>query len=72
MKIKLKDKDSPISLNSGGCFMNSGFDLGIINDINSGRQVEVDKIPKPAIELVEEVKKQVKKQNKGSNPKGDK
>lgn len=72
MKIKLKDKDNPISLNSGWCFMNSGFDLGVIDNINSGKQVEVDKIPKPAIELVEEVKKQVKKQNKGSNPKGDK
>ena len=40
--------------------MNSGFDMGIIEKINSGKQVKVDKIPKPAIELVEEVKKQVK------------
>ena len=65
MKIKLKDKDNPISLNSGWFFMNSGFDLGVIDDINSGKDVTVDKIPKSAIELVEEVKKQVKKQKKG-------
>ena len=65
MKVKLKNKDNPISLKSGWCFRNRGFDLGIINDINSGKQVEVDKIPKSAIELVEEVKKQVKKTKKG-------
>jgi hypothetical protein len=44
--------------------MNKGFDLAIISDINSGKEVVVDKIPKPAKDLVEEVKKQVKKQNK--------
>ena len=66
MKIKLKDKDSPIRLNSGWCFMNSGFDLGVINDINSGKEIVVDKIPKSARELVQQVKKQVNKK------KGDK
>ena len=65
MNIKLKDKDNSISLRSGWCFMNSGFDLGVINDINSGKEVLVDKIPKSARELVEEVKKQVKKTKKG-------
>ena len=65
MKIKLKNKDNLISLKSGWCFMSSGFDLGVIDDINSGKEVLVDKIPKPAIELVEEVKKQVKKTKKG-------
>jgi hypothetical protein len=61
MKIKLKDKDSPISSSSGWCFMNGGFDLAVINSINSGKEVTVDKIPKPAKELVKEVKKQNKK-----------
>lgn len=61
MKIKLKDKDKLISLSSGWCFMNKGFDLAIISDINSGKEVVVDKIPKPAKDLVEEVKKQNKK-----------
>ena len=26
MKIKLKNKEKPISLNSGWCFMNTGFE----------------------------------------------
>ena len=64
MKIKLKDKDKPISLKSGWCFMNTGFDSGLIEKINSGKQVKVDKIPKPASDYVEEVKKQVKKKTK--------
>ena len=64
MKIKLKNKDNPISLKSGWCFMHSGFGLEIIENINSGKEVEVDKIPKPARELVEEIKKQ-KKTKKG-------
>ena len=61
MKIKLKDKENPISLNSGWCFMNTGFDLNILESINSGKMIEVDKIPKPASGLVEEVKKTNKK-----------
>ena len=69
MKIKLKDKDSPISIASGWCFMYTGFCSTVIESINSGKEVEVDKIPKNALELVEEVKKETKKQNK---TKGDK
>ena len=61
MKIKLKDKNKPISLNSGWCFMNTGFDLNVLEKINLGKMVEVDKIPKPASELVEQVKKTKKK-----------
>lgn len=63
MNIKLKDKEKPISDKSGWCFMNTGFDMGIIEKINSGKQVKVDKIPKPAREFVEEVK--IKKQTQG-------
>jgi hypothetical protein len=65
MNIKLKDKDKPISLKSGWCFMNTGFDSGLIEKINSGKEVKVDKIPKSAIELVKEVKKINKKVKKG-------
>ena len=61
MKVKLKDKEKPISLNSGWCFMNTGFDLNVLEKINLGKMVEVDKIPKPASELVEQVKKTKKK-----------
>jgi hypothetical protein len=64
MKVKLKDKEQPISLNSGWCFMNTGFDLNILESINSGKMVEVDKIPKPASELVEQIKKTKKKGDK--------
>ena len=53
MKIKLKDKDSPISLSSGWCFMNKGFCSTIIESINSGKKVDVDKIPKNALNFVE-------------------
>ena len=44
--------------------MNTGFDSGLIEKINSGKQVKVDKIPKPASDYVEEVKKQPKKKTK--------
>tara|TARA_Y100000004_G_scaffold33301_1_gene35309 strand:- start:3763 stop:3963 length:201 start_codon:yes stop_codon:yes gene_type:complete len=64
MNIKLKDKDKPISLKSGWCFMNTGFSSGLIEKINSGKEVKVDKIPKSAIELVKEVKKINKKVKK--------
>ena len=69
MKIKLKDKEKPIDLNSGWCFMNTGFCSTVIKSINLGKEINVDKIPKNALELVEEVKKETKKQNK---TKGDK
>ena len=41
--------------------MNTGFDLNVLEKINLGKMVEVDKIPKPASELVEQVKKTKKK-----------
>ena len=66
MKIKLINKENPISLKSGLCFLNAGFALDIIKKINSGKEVTVDKIPKSARELVEQVKKKVNKK------KGDK
>ena len=64
MNIKLKNKEKPISLKSGWCFNNSGFDSGLIEKINSGKQVKVDKIPKPSVEFVEEVKKESNKKTK--------
>ena len=69
MKIKLISKDKPIT--SNWCFKNEGFFYTLLGEINSGKQVEVDRVPKLAWEYVEEVKT-VKKQTKGSNPKGEK
>ena len=59
MKIKLKDKDNPIA--KKWCFNSNGYDSSIIEKLNSGKQVVVQKVPKPAWNFVEEVKKQVKK-----------
>ena len=67
MKIKLKNKDNPVPNNL--VFRNAGHCLALIDEINSGKQVDVDRIPTPAVEYVEEVKTTKKK---GSNPKGDK
>ena len=66
MKIKLISKDKPIT--SNWCFKNEGFCSTLLEEINSGKQVEVNRVPKPALEYVEEVKTK----NKGKNPKGDK
>jgi hypothetical protein len=66
MKIKIKDKDNPIT--QLWCFSIRGYDSSLIDKLNSGKQVKVDKVPKPALEYVEEVKTK----NKGKNPKGDK
>ena len=54
MKIKLKNKKKPIT--QMWCFKFSGYDPGIINKLNSGENVEVQKIPKPALEFVNEIK----------------
>ena len=59
MKIKLKDKKNPIT--QMWCFTMSGYDSNIIDKLNSGEEVEVEKIPKPALEFV---KKKKKKGNK--------
>ena len=61
MVIKIKDKSKPIT--NLWCFTDKGYDSSIIDKINSGKQVKVDKVPKPAWEYVEEVKKK-KKENK--------
>ena len=53
MKIKLKDKDNPIT--QMWCFNSNGYSSDIVDKINSGKQVEVEKVPKPALEYVEEI-----------------
>ena len=54
MKIKLKNKDNPmIKL---FCFNSKGFCQTTFDKINSGKQVEVERVPKPAWEYIEEVK----------------
>tara|TARA_R100001443_G_scaffold1147_1_gene4426 strand:+ start:3210 stop:3413 length:204 start_codon:yes stop_codon:yes gene_type:complete len=67
MKIKLKDKGNPVP--NTCVFKNAGHCLTLINEINSGKQVEVDRIPTAAAEYVEKVNTNKKK---GGNPKGDK
>jgi hypothetical protein len=75
MKIKLKDKGNPIK--SMMCFKSRGFCQTTLDKINSGKQVEVERVPKPAWEYVEEVKTvktkpvKAKKQNEGKSPKGE-
>ena len=75
MKIKLKDKGNPIK--SMMCFKSRGFCQTTLDKINSGKQVEVERVPKPAWEYVEEVKMvktkpvKAKKQNEGKSPKGE-
>jgi hypothetical protein len=54
MKIRLIDKQKPIT--AMWCFSNSGYDGGLIDNINSGKQVKVDRVPKPAWEYVEKIK----------------
>jgi hypothetical protein len=58
MKIKLKNKKNPIT--QMWCFTMSGYDSEIINKLNSGKEVEVEKIPKPALEFVTEIKLKTK------------
>tara|TARA_R100000963_G_C4631153_1_gene96219 strand:- start:129 stop:305 length:177 start_codon:yes stop_codon:yes gene_type:complete len=53
MKIKLKNKKNLIT--QMWCFNMSGYDSDIINKLNSGVEVEVEKIPKPALKFVTEV-----------------
>ena len=54
MKIKIKDKKKPIT--QMWCFNSAGYDAEIINKINSGEAVKVERIPKPALEFVKEEK----------------
>lgn len=60
MKIKLKDKKNKVPI--GLCFRKTGYDQTLIDEINSGKSVKVDKIHPSAKGLVSEIKK----------PKGDK
>ena len=59
MNIKLKNKDNPIT--KSWCFKHSGYSSSLIDEINSGKQVQVEKVPKPAWDFVEQVKNKVKK-----------
>ena len=59
MKIKLKNKDNPIK--TLYCFNKQGFCQTTFDKINSGVQVEVERVPKKAWDYVEEIKKQNKK-----------
>jgi hypothetical protein len=62
MKIKLKNKDNPIK--TLFCFNSQGFCQTTFDKINSGVQVDVERVPNKAWEYVEEIKKQTKKKNK--------
>ena len=70
MKIKLKDLEKPMK--SLYCFNRQGFCQTTFDNINSGKEVEVERVPHKAWDFLEEVKTIKKKQKKGSNPKGDK
>ena len=59
MKIKLIDKEKPIT--EMFCFRFRGYDSTLIEILNSGKQVDVERIPKQTLEYVKEVKKQTKK-----------
>jgi MinD-like ATPase involved in chromosome partitioning or flagellar assembly len=57
MKIKLKKKEKRIPPNSMWCFNYAGYDSSIIEKLNSGKSVVVEKIPKPASEFVKKINK---------------
>ena len=60
MKVQLKDKKSPIT--AAWCFSNKGYDSGIIDKINSGKTVSVERVPKSAWQFIKEIKQ---KKDKG-------
>ena len=62
MKIKLKNIDSPMKVLY--CFNNQGFCQTTFDKINSGIQVEVQRVPKKAWDYVEKVKTKNKKGDK--------
>ena len=64
MKIKLKNKDNPIT--TLYCFNNKGFCQTTFDKINSGVQVEVERVPNKAWEYIEEIKKTKKSNNKSN------
>ena len=67
MKIKLKNKDNRIK--TLFCFNNQGFCQTTFDKINSGVQVDVERVPGKAWEYVEEVKSKVKSKVKTKNKK---
>ena len=62
MKVKLKNKENPMSALFS--FTKEGFFQDIYDKINSGVQVEVEKVPKKAWDYVEKVKTKNKKGDK--------
>ena len=55
MKVKLINKDNPMT--TLYCFKKQGFCQTTFDKINSGVQVEVEKVPSKAWDYVEKVKK---------------
>lgn len=68
MKIKLKNIDSPMK--TLYCFNNQGFCQTTFDKINSGIQVEVERVPSKAWKYVEKVEKVKKETKKKKNRKG--
>ena len=68
MKIKLKNIDSPMKVLY--CFNNQGFCQTTFDKINSGIQVEVERVPSKAWKYVEKVEKVKKETKKKKNRKG--
>ena len=68
MKIKLKNIDSPMKVLY--CFNNQGFCQTTFDKINSGVQVEVERVPSKAWKYVEKVEKVKKETKKKKNRKG--
>ena len=54
MKIKLKNLDKPIK--TPWCFFNWGYSPDTIDKLNSGKQVMVEKVPKPAWDMWKKLK----------------
>jgi hypothetical protein len=60
MIVQLKDKKSPIT--AAWCFSSKGYDSSIIDKINSGKTVSVERVPKSAWQFIKEIKQ---KKDKG-------
>lgn len=61
MKVKLIDKEQPITTQTW-CFKNSGFCSSIIEEINTGKIVSVERLPKEALDFVQLIKEKIKKE----------
>ena len=62
MKVKLIKKDNPMT--TLYCFNKQGFCQTTFDKINSGVQVEVERVPSKAWDYVEEVKNKPKTKKK--------